>query len=89
MPQKPSLAETRKRPWWRILLGVVVTGALVVLVVNPELAALGFLFDPILLDVAIVFFSTQLILFNGQIRSFLTAGFSSLGRRLKTVRLKR
>jgi hypothetical protein len=68
---------------------VVAAGALVLLVVNPELAALGFLFDPILLDVAIVFFSTQLILFNGQIRSFLTAGFSSVVRRLKTVRLKR
>jgi hypothetical protein len=71
------------------LLGVVAAGALFLLVVNPELAAFGFLFDPILLDVAIAFFSTQLILFNGQIRSFLTAGLSTVVGRFKTGRLKR
>lgn len=89
MPEKSSPAGRPKRRWWRALLGVVAALALVVLVMNPELAALGFLFDPILLDVALVLFGTQLVLFNGQIRTFLTAICSSAMRRLKAIRLRR
>ena len=89
MPEKSSPKGRWKRLSWRTLLGVVATVALVILVVNPELAALGFLFDPIVLDVAIVFLGTQVLLFNGQIRAFVTATRSSIVRRLKAVRLRR
>ena len=71
------------------MLGVTATVALIILVVSPELAALGFLFDPMLLDVAIVFFGAQILLFNGQIRSFFAATCSSVVRRLKSVRTRR
>ena len=70
------------------MLGVVAAVALVMLVMNPELAALSFLFDPIVLDVAIVFLGTQILLFNGQIRSFFVATCSRIMSRLRTVRLK-
>lgn len=89
MPEKSSPLGRWKRLSWRTLLGVVAAVALIILVVNPELAALGFLFDPVLLDVAIVLFGTQLLLFNGQIRSFFAATCSSVMRRLKAVRLRR
>lgn len=78
-----------KRRWWRILLGVVAAVALVMLVMNPELAALSFLFDPIVLDVAIVFLGTQLLLFNGQIRSLFAATCSRIMCHLRAARLKR
>jgi len=89
MPEKSSPMDRWKRLRWRILLGVVATVALVMLVLNPELAALGFLFDPIVLDIAILFLGTQLLLFHGQIRTFLTATYSSIVRRLKAVRQRR
>lgn len=89
MPEKSSPVGRAKRRWWRTLLGVIAAVALVVLVVNPELAALGFLFDPILLDMALVIFGTQLVLFNGQLRTFLTATGSSAMHRLKAIRLRR
>jgi hypothetical protein len=47
-----------------------------ILVLNPELAFLGFLLDPVMLDVAILLLGTQLLLFNGQIRVFLAATYS-------------
>ena len=84
--QDKSTTVRRKRKWWRALLGVVAAVALVLLVMNPELAALGFLFDPIMLDVAILFFGTQMLLFSGQIRAFLTTAYSGIVRRLKTLR---
>lgn len=71
------------------MLGVFATVALVMLVMNPELAALGFLFDPIVLDVAIVFLGTQLLLVNGQVRAYLGATWSGAVRRWKTFRLRR
>lgn len=89
MPEKSSPVGRWRRLLWRTLLGVAAAVALVILVVNPELAALGFLFDPMLLDVAIVLFGTQLLLFNGQIRSFFAATCSSVVRRLKAVRPRR
>ena len=89
MPADLPAIGRPKRLWWRTLLGVVAAVALVMLVMNPELAALSFLFDPIVLDVAIVFLGTQLLLFNGQIRSFFVATCSRIMNRLRTVRLKR
>lgn len=89
MPEGSSPVSRRKRSWWRLFLAVISTVALVMLVLNPELAALGFLFDPVVLDVAIVFFGSQLLLFNEQVRTFLTAACSSVVRRFKTLRLKR
>ncbi len=89
MPEGSSPVSRRKRSWWRIFLGVVTTVAVVMLVMNPELAALGFLFDPVLLDVAIVFFGSQLLLFNSQVRTFLTATCSSVARRFEALRLRR
>lgn len=71
------------------MLGVVVALAVAILVLNPELAALGFLFDPVMLDVAILLFGTQLLLFNGQIRAFLTARYSIVVRRLKAIGRRR
>ena len=70
MPEK-SFPVGRWRRLRQTLLGVAAAVALVILVVNPGLAALGFLFDPMLLDVAIVLFGTQFLLFKGQVRSFL------------------
>lgn len=89
MPEKSSPVGRWRRLSWRTLLSVAAAVALVILVVNPELAALGFLFDPMLLDVAIVLFGTQLALFNGQIRSFFAVTCSSVVRRLKAVRPRR
>ncbi len=89
MPENPSPLARLKRRWWRALLGVVAAAALVMLVMNPELAAMSFLFDPVLLDVAIVFLSTQMLLFNSQIRAFFAATWSRLNRRFMAVRLKR
>jgi xanthine/uracil permease len=89
MPEKSSPIGRWKRLLWRILLGAVAMVALIMLVVNPELAALGFLFDPIVLDVAIMLLGTQLLLFNGQIRAFSTVTCSNVVRRLKAVRLRR
>ena len=89
MPEKSSPIGRWKRLLWRILLGAVAMVALIMLVVNPELAALGFLFDPIVLDVAIMLLGTQLLLFHGQIRAFSTATCSNVVRRLKAVRLRR
>ncbi len=88
MPETSSTVGRPKRRWWRALLGVVAAVALVVLLLNPELAALGFLFDPVLLDVALVLFGTQLLLFNGQIRTFLSATCSSAKRGLKAMKLR-
>lgn len=59
------------------------------LVMSPELAALSFLFDPVVLDVAIVFLGTQLLLFNGQIQSFFAATGSNILRRVKAINLNR
>jgi uncharacterized membrane protein HdeD (DUF308 family) len=86
--QDKSATVRRKRKWWRAVLGVVAAVALVILVMNPELAALGFLFDPIMLDVAILLFGTQILLFSGQIPIFLTTAYSGLVRRLNTLRLR-
>jgi protein-S-isoprenylcysteine O-methyltransferase Ste14 len=86
--QDKSATVRRKRKWWRAVLGVVAAVALVILVMNPELAALGFLFDPIMLDVAILLFGMQMLLFSGQIRTFITATCSSIVRHLKTLRLR-
>jgi hypothetical protein len=89
MPEKSFPAGRWKRRWWRTLLGVVAAVALVMLVMNPELAALGFLFDPIVLDVAIMFLGTQLLLFNGHIRTFLIATYSSVIHGLKAIGRRR
>jgi hypothetical protein len=62
--------------------------ALIVLVVNPERAALSFLFDPIILDVAILFFGTQMLLFNGQLRPLLGGMGSNILQRFKRSSLK-
>lgn len=83
MPAESSLRGRLKRWCWRILLCVVAVFALAVLVFNPELAALSFLFDPIILDVAILFLGTQMLLFNGQIRSCLAGMWSNTLRRFK------
>lgn len=89
MPEKAYFAARPKRSWWRMLLGVIAAVALILLIVNPELAAMGFLFDPVLLDVALVFFGTQLMFFNGQVRLFFSAAGSSIVRRLKASTLRR
>lgn len=72
--------------WRRALLTIAATIAIVILVMTPELVALSFLFDPVLLDVALLFFGTQLLLFHGQIRSFFAATSASIVRRLKRIR---
>ena len=72
-----------------MLLAVAATLAIVLLVMTPELAALSFLFDPVLLDVAILFFGTQILLFNGQIRSFFATTSASIARRIRTISAKR
>lgn len=89
MPEKTAPTGRWKRLWWRTLLSAVATAALVMLVMFPELAALGFLFDPVLLDVAVMLLGTQLLLFRSQIRDFLIATYSSVMRRLKTYRPRR
>ena len=89
MPEDLSALGKLKRRWWKALLGAVAAVALIMLVMNPELSALSFLFDPIVLDVAIVFLGTQLLLFNGQIRSIFATICSNLARRFKALRLKR
>ncbi len=89
MPEKSFPVGRPKRRWWRALLGVVAALALLVLDMTPELAALRFLIDPILLDAALVLFGAQLLLFNGQIRIFLTATCSGVIPRLKAIRLRR
>ena len=89
MPDDLPTIRRPKRRWRRTLLGAVAAVALVMLVMNPELAALSFLFDPIVLDVAIVFLGTQLLLFNDQIRSFFAATCSRIMGYVKAVRLKR
>lgn len=89
MPEKSLPVGRRKRRWWRVLLAVIAMLALLMLVMNPELAALGFLFDPIVLDVALVFLGAQLLQFNGQIRSFFAATGSSALRRWNAFRLRR
>lgn len=88
MPEDLSLIGKLKRRWWRTLLGVVAAVALVMLVTNPELAALSFLFDPIVLDVAIVFLGTQLLMFNGRIRSFFAPTWSNFARHFKAFKQK-
>jgi hypothetical protein len=89
MPDKSVQPGKRKRLWWRALLGLVAAVALVILVVNPELAAIGFLFDPIVLDVAILFFGTQIVLFRDQIRLFLITTGSGISRCWKALRHSR
>lgn len=83
--EEPSTVPGKKRLWWRIFLGVISALALVILVTTPELAALGFLFDPILLDVAILFFGTQFLLFGSQIRAFLSSAYTKLALGLKAL----
>ena len=78
MPEELSAVGRLKRRSWRTLLVAVAAVALVVLVLFPELAALSFLFDPVLLDVAIMFFGTQLLLFKGQIWPFFDATYSKI-----------
>lgn len=85
MPDNSAVRQ-QNRLWWRIFLGLISALALVVLVTTPELAALGFLFDPILLDVAILFFGTQFLLFGSQIRTFLTSAYSAAARGLKSLK---
>jgi len=89
MLEKTSPAGRWNRPWWRTLLGVVVAVVVTILVLNPELAFLGFLLDPVMLDVAILLLGTQLLLLNGQIRTFLVGTYSGIARRLSAVRLRR
>lgn len=89
MPEDLSSTGRLKRRWWKIVLSAIAAVALVMLVMNPELAALSFLFDPVVLDVAIVFLGTQLVLFNGQIRSFFAATWSRIMHRVRATRLKR
>lgn len=89
MPKKPAAVTRFKRRGWRVLLGAVAMVAVLVLVMVPELAALGFLFDPILLDVAIMLFATQFVMFRGQIKSLLATAGSVLMRGLRTLKLKR
>jgi len=89
MLEKTPPAGRWNRPWWRTLLGVVVVAVVTILVLNPELAFLGFLLDPVMLDVAILLLGAQLILFNGQVRTFLVGTYSGVARHLSAVRLWR
>ena len=50
---------------------------------------LGFLLDPLILDVAILLLGAQLLLFNGQIRAFLVSAYSGITCRLSAFRLRR
>lgn len=77
-----------KRPWWRKLLGVLIAVLVVITVLNPELAFLGFLLDPLILDVAILLLGAQLLLLNSQIRAFLISTYLSITRRASAVGLK-
>ena len=53
MLENNSSASGERRSWWRKLLGVVIAVAVVITILNPEMAFLGFLLDPLILDVAI------------------------------------
>lgn len=57
-------------------------------VLNPELAFLGFLLDPLILDVAILLLGAQFLLLNSQIRTFLVSTYLRITRRLSGLRLK-
>ncbi|MGP1664688.1 MAG: hypothetical protein ACTS5I_01985 [Rhodanobacter sp.] len=89
MPKTLSQASRLKHRVGRVLLGATAAVALVILVVNPELAALSFLFDPVLLDVAILFFGTQILLFDGQIRSFFSTARANIAHYFKAIRSRR
>ena len=89
MPEELSREGRLKQRWRRALLVIAATMAIVILVMTPELAALSFLFDPVLLDVALLFFGTQLLLFHRQIGSFFAATSASIARRFKAIRSKR
>jgi hypothetical protein len=89
MLEKISPAGRWRRPGLRTLLGVVVVMVVAILVLNPELAFLGFLLDPVMLDVAILLFGTQILLLNGQIRTFLVTTYLGIARRLSVFRLRR
>jgi hypothetical protein len=89
MLEKTSPVGRWRRPWWRKLLGVVIAVVVAVTILNPELAFLGFLLDPLILDVAILLLGAQLLLFNGQIRAFLVSTYSGITRHLSAVGLRR
>ena len=69
-----------RRPWWRVLAGVVITVAATIFIMIPELTLLGFLVDPLILDVAILLFGTQLFLSSAQIRAFFVSTNAGIGR---------
>ncbi|WEN16578.1 hypothetical protein PY254_07910 [Rhodanobacter sp. AS-Z3] len=71
------------------MLAVTATFAIVILITTPELAALSFLFDPVLLDVALLFFGTQLLLFHGQRRSFFAVTRANIMRCFKPIGSRR
>lgn len=73
------------RPWWRMLIGLLIAVAATVFIMNPELAFLSFLLDPLILDVAILLLGARLLLFNGQIRVFVVSTYSGIRRRLSVL----
>ena len=89
MREKTSSASRWSRPWWPKLIGVVIAVMVLVTILNPELAFLGFLLDPLILDVAILLLGAQLLSFNRQIMTFFVATYSGITRRLSVFRLKR
>ena len=89
MLEKYSSTSGSKRSWWRKALGAVIVVAVAITILNPEMAFLGFLLDPLILDVAILLLGAQLLLFSGHIRAFFVSTYSGITRRLSAVKRRR
>ena len=64
------------KQWWQQLLGVIAFLAAIVIIINPEFVALGFLGDTAFFDLLVLLLSLQLQMVGAQVRSFLVARFS-------------
>jgi hypothetical protein len=87
--QRNSSTSGWKRSWWRKLISVLVVVAVVLTIMSPELAFLGFLLDPLILDVSLLLFGAQLLLFSGHIKAFVVSAYLGMRRRLPVFRLRR
>ena len=83
-----SLDGRWKQPWWRVVIGALIAVAATLLIMNPELAVLGFLLDPLILDVAILLLGAQLLLFNRQIQAFCVSTYLGIMHRWYAFKLK-
>jgi len=75
---RKSRPSAHGKQWWQKLLGVIAFILAILIIINPEFLALGFLGDTAFFDLLVLLLSLQLQMVGAHVRSFFIARCSRM-----------